>query len=222
MFWNYLEKSVNQSPLRFDSLLIPLALACFAEILISPSSMARTIYPINNGFEVPNLASGFLYEPCGVECCGVGWTFVGSVGTLGTGIAANGSAFGVSRAQNGNSDGTTSIVGQAAFFQGGDGTLASGVYFYQTIDGFHAGTVRVAFLLESRVGFPMNELVVQLDDTVLGTFSTSSTSAFMLETTVPIPVTPGSHTLYFIPNGLNDNLRNGFVDSVRLDNEPSP
>ena len=48
--------------------------------------------------------------------------FFGSSGSFGTGIAANGSTFNVVNAPNGNSDGTTSTDGQAAFFQAGDGT----------------------------------------------------------------------------------------------------
>ena len=192
------------------------ALACFA---LSPrDTQGATIYPSNNGFEVPDMGGGYNYSPSGA-----GWTFLSpyGFGAFGTGIAANGSAFNVMNAPNGNSDGTTSTIGQAAFFQGGDGTLASGIYFYQTINGFQAGTASVSFLLESRGPYPMYQLMVTLDDTVLGTFSTISSDAFVPETTISVPVTAGSHTLYFIPNGLNDNNRDGFVDSVSIDNIPT-
>jgi hypothetical protein len=170
---------------------------------------AATLFPANNGFEVPDQQNGFVYNPAGAS-----WSFVGD-----TGIAANGSAFNVSNAPNGNSDGTTSSNGQAAFFQAGDGTLVEG-NFSQSISGFQAGTASVSFLLESRGPFPMGQLVVMLDNTVLGTFSTSSSSAFVAEATIAVPVTAGSHTLFFIPNAGNNIFEDGFVDSVSINNTP--
>jgi len=168
---------------------------------------AATLFPANNGFEVPDQQTGFVYRPTGAS-----WSFLAN-----TGIAANGSAFNVSNAPNGNSDGTTSSNGQAAFFQAGDGSILGGS-FSQSISGFQAGTASVSFLLESRGPFPMGQLLVMLDNTVLGTFSTSSSSAFVPEATISVPVTAGSHTLFFIPNGSNSIGEDGFVDSVSINN----
>ena len=50
----------------------------------------------NAGFETPNLGSGFKYDPTGP---GVGWTF-----TVRSGIAANGSGFGVGGPGSGGSE----------------------------------------------------------------------------------------------------------------------
>jgi hypothetical protein len=49
-----------------------------------------------------------------------------------SGIAASGSDFTLAGATNGNHNGVTSTVGQAALLQGGDGTLA-GASFSQTV-----------------------------------------------------------------------------------------
>ena len=183
------------------------ALAAALIAFLITDARAATLFPANNGFEVPDQGSDFTYRPVGAS-----WSFLGS-----TGIAANGSAFNVSNAPNGNSDGITSSNGQAAFFQAGDGTLEGGS-FSQSISGFQAGTASVSFLLESRGPFPMGQLVVTLDNTVLGTFSTSSSSAFVPEATISVPVTAGSHTLSFIPNGSNSIGEDGFVDSVSINN----
>ena len=124
---------------------IPLgALAAALIAFLITDARAATLFPADNGFEVPDQGTDFTLRPLGAS-----WSFLGS-----TGIAANGSAFNVSNAPNGNSDGTTSSNGQAAFFQAGDGTLAAGS-FSQSISGFQGGTASVSFLLESRGPFPM-------------------------------------------------------------------
>src|SRR3989442_1318728 len=81
-------------------------------VLLGISGTARntqalvTIYPVNDGFEVPDQGSGggaYSYNTGGAT-----WSLVG-----GAGLAANGSAFGVSGASNGNANGgATSTSGQ--------------------------------------------------------------------------------------------------------------
>src|SRR5438128_1670188 len=77
--------------------------ACFAN-----TASALTIYPIDNGFEQPDLGSGCLayqYNPSNP-----GWIFTNS-----SGIAANESCFDVAGATNGNNDNhATSSSGQTA------------------------------------------------------------------------------------------------------------
>ena len=101
---------------------------------------AATIYPVNNGFEQPDLGSGAAYQPLAP-----GGTFGG-----GAGIAANGSGFNLAGATNGNNDnGTTSTSGQAAFAQSGDGTLVFS--FHSQTFTLAAGSYTLNFSMEGRI-----------------------------------------------------------------------
>jgi hypothetical protein len=180
-------------------------------LFITLTTQATTIFPANNGFEVPDLGSGpdaFLYNPPGAS-----WTFVSN-----SGIAANSSRFFVSNAPNGNSDGTMSTAGQAAFLQGFFGNHGE---MFQTVS-LSAGFVSVDFLLEQRMiaagsdQIP-GQITVTLDGTFLGSFSTTSTSDFVPEMTLTIPITAGVHTLDFIQNIVSTDATD-FVDSVSLNN----
>jgi hypothetical protein len=196
--------------------------------LLAAAAQASIIYPINDGFEVPDLGSGggaYGYGPDGqgaglpgLPSAPPGWTFVGL-----TGIAAKGSAFGVNNATNGNHNGATSTSGQAAVIQGGNGFfgVSKPSEIYQTISGFGGGTASVTFSIESR-GAATNSIDVKLDSQDLGTYMASSSSSFNTITTPTVAVTPGSHTLYFIsinPDG-QDNTQ--FIDNVSLTNTVVP
>jgi hypothetical protein len=186
---------------------------------------AGTLYPANDGFETPNLGGGYGYGPdgagAGLPALGGGssWTFVGT-----TGIAANGSAFGVTNATNGNHDGTTSSNGQAAFIQG----YAFSPYNFpvnsasQTISGFIAGTASVTFSLEQRGGYGINPINVTLDGQDLGTYTASSSSFFDVFTTISVSVTAGSHTISFISTNNTGGDSASFVDNVSVTNTPEP
>ena len=103
---------------------------------------AATINPLNDGFEESNLgSSAYQYSPPSTS-----WTYHGLAG-----IAANGSAFGVAGATNGNHNGATSTAGQAAFLQMGDGTLGqNGSYISQMIS-LAAGSYDLNFSMEGRL-----------------------------------------------------------------------
>ncbi len=176
------------------------------------TASALTVYPINNGFEQPDLGSGcdaYQYNPPSP-----GWTFYGG------GIAANESCFDVAGATNGNNDNhATSSSGQAALLQGGDGTLAGS--FSQTLNLPVAGNWILYFSLEGRPYYDgpngVNVFVdgFQVGSTLfpanLGSFNGASLNLGNL--------TAGSHTIGFA--GIGDILggdRTTFVDNVRLAN----
>jgi hypothetical protein len=178
------------------------------------SALAAVIYPSNNGFESPDLGSGSgAYEYGNMP----GWTVSVAAGFVGE--AANGSAFSVSGATNGNSDGTTSTVGQAAFLQHGDGTLAVSS-ITQSVGGFVAGTASIQFSAENRPfagGF--STLTVFLDGTLIDTV-VAPTGSFQDYSSGPIAVTAGSHTIGFAGNE-NGGDQTVFVDTVSIINTPS-
>jgi len=169
----------------------------------------------NDGFEVPNIGNGFLYNATGAT-----WTFNG-----GSGLAANGSGFNVSGAPNGNTGGQTSTAGQAGFIQGGDGTVGA-ASFSQLLSGFEAGETTVSFLAESRVngGTFLNVYLggVQLLFGGVGDILPPSTSVFTAFTSDPITVAAGDNLLEFRGNNINLGDRSSFVDSVSVTNVPEP
>jgi hypothetical protein len=191
---------------------------------------ADMIYPVNNGFEVPNLGSGILAYGYGPDAAalgaialpsssGVGWTFTGT-----TGIAANGSEFAVSGATNGNHDGTNSTSGQAAFIQALNGTFHFPVNsISQTLSGFVAGSASVTFSIEQRgsTGGGNNPIDVKLDGQDLGTYLASSSSSFNTITTPFVSVTAGSHTISFTGTNSSTDLNSDnteFIDNVSVNN----
>jgi hypothetical protein len=195
---------------------------------VTVSGNLKVIYPANNGFEVPDLgAGGSAYGYGSPEAVaaglpalppGSGWTFTGTAG-----IAANGSNFGVNGASNGNSDGTTSTSGQAAFIQG----YAFAPFNFpvnsmsQTFGGFNSGFAAVTFSLEQRPGLGDNPIDVQLDGQDLGAYLASSSSSFETFTTPAIPVTAGNHTLSFISTNNSGGDNTQFIDNVSVLNNPT-
>jgi hypothetical protein len=189
-------------------------------LFVNPSrAQADVIFPANNGFEVPDQGTpdyssggtnyGVGTAPTGT---GVGWTFMGN-----SGVSANGSVFGTSNATNGNSDGTTSTVGQAGWIQAN----FANAEIAQDVAGFVAGTASITFSLEARPGAAGNPIDVLLDGTNFGTFTPTSSSSFTTFTTIDTDVTAGSHYLQFIGVGdtAGDDIMS-FVDNVSINNAP--
>lgn len=179
---------------------------------------AATIYPVNDGFESPDLGAGgygYAQEPYGFTTLPLlpsappGWSFTGT-----TGLTANGSPFGTIGAANGNvNGGATSTSGQAAFIQNGYGDPNT---ISQIVAGFGLGTASVTFSLESRGGNNAG-VDVKLDGVDLGTYTPVGSGSFNTVTTPSIPVTAGSHTLLFTGvSAGGDNT--AFIDSVSINN----
>ena len=140
--------------------------------------------PNNAGFETPDQGSGggaYTYSPGSAS-----WTF-GSA----SGIAANSSGFGVSGAGNSNPDSTHSTSGQAAFIQG-----SGGAYVSQDIT-FSASTYATFYFSLEQRATGNQSIQVLLDSTNLGTYSTTSATAFVAMSTASLAVTSGTHTLKF-------------------------
>ena len=184
----------------------------FAGLMLAAinTASASTIYPINNGFEQPDLGSGcgaYQYNPSNP-----GWTFTNS-----SGIAANESCFGVAGATNGNNNNAAiSTSGQAGLLQGGDGSLA-GVSFSQTLSVPAAGNWVAYFSLEGRPYYDgPNGVNVFLDGAQVGnTLFPAALGSFNGASVNLGNVTAGNHTIGFagtIPEGDHTT----FVDNVRL------
>src|SRR5256886_10494872 len=174
------------------------------------TASASTIYPINNGFEQPDLGSGcgaYQYNPSNP-----GWTFTNS-----SGITANESCFGVAGATNGNNNNAAiSTSGQAGLLQGGDGTLV-GVSISQTLSVPAAGNLVAYFSLEGRPYYDgPNGVNVFLDGAQVGnTLFPAALGSFNGASVNLGNVTAGNHTIAFagtVPEGDHTT----FVDNVRL------
>jgi hypothetical protein len=198
-----------------------IALAGFAT---NPASAANIV--ANDGFETPDeyilWGSAFnAYDtPSGTSAS---WSFQGS-----SGIAANGSAFNVSNAPNGNSDGTTSTLGQAGFIQQGDGTITDGgsASISQVLT-LNAGTYDFSVQTEGRPsGF--NPLTAILYNAALTTdyldlnfTPTSSTSFNAVTSSFTVPTT-GQYDLYFVGDGNDGNDVTSFIDNAEVTAVPEP
>jgi hypothetical protein len=190
---------------------------------------AAKIYPVNDGFEIPNLGSGrsaYGYgdpSPYGLTVAtftpnaGQGWTFTGTAG-----IAANGSDFGVTGATNGNQNGgATSTSGQAGFIQNGYGTPNT---ISETVSGLPGGPASVTFSLELRSTDDSTTGVdVTLNGVDLGTYYTTSTSSFITVTTPTTLLGAGSYVLKFTGvEGANGHDNTDFIDNVSVNVVPEP
>jgi hypothetical protein len=190
---------------------------------------AAEIYPVNDGFEIPNLGSGSnafgygdanpygLGVPTFIPNAGQGWTFTGTAG-----IAANGSGFNVTGATNGNQNGgATSTSGQAGFIQNGYGTPNT---ISQTLTGYDGGPTEVTFSLElRRTNDPTTAVDVKLNGIDLGTYSAASTSSFNTVTTPIVYIPGGSYQLTFTGvNGANGQDNTDFIDNVSVNVVPEP
>jgi len=213
----------SRSGLRVLSAVCFLAAACGASAQV-------VLYPANNGFESPDLGSGTnAYGIVGSSGhplpSQVGWIF-----TTGTGIAANGSAYNVTGATNGNSTGVTSTSGQAAVISQGNGNVsgAGATSISQSIAGFLDGFVTISFSLEGRNGtqngnqLGPNPITVWLDNISLGVFTPTSKTSFQLFSTTPIAVSAGTHVLAFAGTTTTVDSVTTYLDNVSISISPVP
>lgn len=151
------------------------------------------VYPVNDGFENPDVGLGtsqslsYAYASGNGPLAGgamLGWSFSPvNPGVAGAGIAANGSAFGVNAATNGNQDGgATSIYGQAAFLQLGDGSLytsgaPSGAASFTQSFWMPGGIATLDFDDETRAGMGPDGINVYLDGRLVATDLTPASSS---------------------------------------------
>lgn len=159
------------------------------------------LVPPNFSFEAPNLGTSFQYNPSVASQGGSGWTFLSS-----TGIAAVGSAFGMTNPPNGT---------QAAFLQG----LGT---FSQAISGFTAGSYQLQLSAQGRnFAQGTNPFRVQVDGNdvnfggspIVTPAVQSSFTSFLSDSFV---LTAGLHTLTFIGTnaGVGGGDRTSFIDAV--------
>lgn len=164
------------------------------------------IDPANNNFTSPSIPGGYEYGSV------PSWTPVGG----GAGVAANGSAFGV----------LASPSGQAAFLQGGDGTIG-GVSISQTVSGFAGvpGLAEITFLAEDRLyvngGVASQSMNVYLNGTLIDTVTPTSTTGFTSYTTPLVAVNAGTNTISFAGGGSGGDSTT-FVTGVTIAATPEP
>jgi hypothetical protein len=171
---------------------------------------AATINPLNDGFEEANLGGGFWayqYSPPSTS-----WTYHGNAG-----IAANGTAFGVTGATNGNYNGATSTVGQAAFLQMGDGTLGqNGSYISQMIS-LAAGSYDLNFSLEGRLNYGANGVNVFVNGVQIGgTLFAASLGSFNDVSLNLGNLAAGSYAIAFAGQGANGLDVTTFIDNIAI------
>jgi autotransporter-associated beta strand protein len=155
--------------------------------LVNLGAAANVTVP-NFSFETPSQGGGFTYNPAGGS-----WTF-----SSGSGIAANGSAFGVQSAPNGT---------QAGFLQN-QGTITQSLTFPST------GLYTLNYFAEGRGGAGPNIIAITIDGTVIAVVTPVTTTTFTAFST-SFAVSTGSHVLQFagqIPNPPAD--RTSFIDNV--------
>jgi hypothetical protein len=153
----------------------------------------------NFSFELPSLgAGGYQYNPSGGS-----WAFNGA-SPSGSGIVANGSAFGNPNAPLGV---------QAAFVQ-------EYGQFSQTISGFMQGaTYTLAYSAAQRSGAG-ESWNVKIDNTVIQTNSPGGAS--YADYTAAFATTAGSHTLTFVGTDLATGDNTVFLDNISITSPPQP
>ena len=173
---------------------------------------AATINPLNDGFEESDLGTGYQYSPPSTS-----WTYHSAGGVAGAGIAANGSAFGVTGATNGNYNGATSTVGQAAFLQMGDGTLgANGSWISQMIS-LAAGSYNLNFSMEGRLGYGANGVDVFVNGVQIGgTLFPANLGSFNDVSVNLGNLAAGSYTIAFAGEGANGRDVTTFIDNIGI------
>ena len=178
--------------------------AVFARVLFNNGSSADSI-PINFtvisrnlnlSFETPGLGSGnYAYGPSGGA-----WTFSDSVGGNGSGITANGSAFGNPSAPQGT---------QAALLQS-YGSIS------QTLSGFSPGTnYTITYSAAQRSGSAQHggeSWNVVIDNTVIKTNAPGSTGYATY--TASFTASAANHTLFFVGTDLAGGDNTVFFDNV--------
>ena len=167
----------------------PSASPILAQVVNSGSPPASFVNP---SFELPSLGSGFQYNPTGA---GVGWTF-----SSGSGIQANGSAWGAAPAPDGK---------QTAFVQG-TSTLSQSL-------SFTAGTYTLSFQAARRaccLAPNVQPVKVTVDGTQIGSLVSPPGTSFSA-VSIPFSVAGGgAHTITLAGTDAND--RTTFIDAVAL------
>lgn len=169
--------------------------------LIASSSFASQITLSDPGFEDPSQGPGG-YSYYGGQTID-GWTYTGR-----TGIAANGSAFGVSQA-SGN---------QAAFIQSDGSTIS------QSFD-FTGGRFTLDFLAEYRMWYGGNTVYVTVDNQQLTfggntAFAPATGWTFTNYESDAIELSAGNHVLTFTGTSPYDFTT--FIDDVSITAVPEP
>jgi hypothetical protein len=155
------------------------------------------------GFEMPVVGSGpdaYRYSPTGSP-----WTFTSpQIPGNGAGVSGNGSGF-----TSGNPNAPQG--GQVAFLQGVGSTIT------QTVNFLTAGTYTLSFLAAQRQIDQANcqTFEVEIDGTVVGTFTPSDTS-YRPFTTDGFAVTAGLHTIRFVGLDLAGQQDTAFIDAVSV------
>ncbi len=195
----------------FTRLKTGIAWAIAATLLaVCPAQALDVIYPANSGFELPNLgaepASSYKYwnELSKDQLGAAAWTFTGS-----SGIAANGSFFNVSGADNANGDGTKSAAGQAAFITG-KGSVS------QKFSLPPRGKVFLSFKFASRGNQDKeaDPIEVRVDEAVVETFTPKLAGGFVA-CHLALGVNGGTHTISFVgTNATGDPTT--FLDDVKF------
>jgi len=162
----------------------------------TPANIAVFNTDWNLGFETPSVA-GHQYAPSGAS-----WGFMDLDGD-GSGLLANGSAFGNPNAPEG---------GQAAFLQ-------SFGQISQTLSGFAPGTnYTLTYLAAQRTGGSQHggeTWNVMIDDAVIETNNTPGGSGYSLHTAT-FTATGTTHTLRFVGTDLLGDDNTVFIDHVTL------
>ena len=165
----------------------------------SASKPVVGIYPVDNGFEEPNVGSSYQFDPPS----GSGWTFSGSAG-----IACSGYAPGATKGQA--FDSTQSSLGQAALL------YSSGCSFTQVMP-LSAGTYSVSFGLEGnpQTGGVSNAVTVTFAGQTVYTGTPSNTTAFTQIVTPPVTVSGIGNTILTF-SGTGAAGAESFIDDVML------
>lgn len=189
-----------------------LAVVAVVGLIVSDAS-AGTIYPVNDGFELPDIGTGASTNG-GVT----GWT---TTADFWVGITRNGGDFGMAGATNGNQNGgATSTDGQALW-------VTNGATASQTIT-LSAGVYNIQFDAMGR-SYTYNPIGVEIIDSAsvthnLGTFNPGAQyvdywSRDLTTTNVALPA--GATTVKFI--GLtSEGTETSYIDNVRVNTIPEP
>jgi hypothetical protein len=158
---------------------------------VSAVPQAATVF----GFETPSLGLGnYLYNPSGGS-----WTFNGA-SPNGSGIIANGSAFGNPNAPEGV---------QAAFVQE-FGSIS------QSLSGFVPGTNYTITFSAAERGGNNQSWNIKTDNTVIGSYNPGSSAASYSDYTATFTAAAITHTVSFVGTDLAGGDNTIFIDNVRI------
>jgi hypothetical protein len=163
-------------------------------MVLNEGSTATAPMFANWGFEAPNEAGGYAYNPSGGS-----WTF-----SANSGLQGNGSAWGAAQAPQGV---------QSAFLQQ-TGTIS------QTVN-FPAGNYTIRFLAAQRTTTGNAQgIAVTVDSANVGTWNPVNQSGnFTSYVTNSFNVSAGNHTITFSGTGYGGGDETAFIDAVQIFNQ---